>query len=67
MQIQELLMQRNRALFVGRSDALDAIRQHISSSDWKILHLHGPGGIRGIVKADTIEKLVSFRRVCRWP
>lgn len=45
MQIQELLIHRTRKLFVGREDLLDIMRQHISSSDWKILHLHGPGGI----------------------
>lgn len=45
MRIRELLNQRNRALFVGRDSAIDAMRQHISSSEWKILHFHGPGGI----------------------
>jgi len=45
MHIQKLLIERTGALFVGRKDLLDAMLQHISSSDWKILHLHGPGGI----------------------
>lgn len=45
MFVQDWLIHQTKSLFVGRKDLMSAIRSHAASTEWKLLHLYGPGGI----------------------
>jgi hypothetical protein len=43
--IGELLLERQRSLFVGREKEFAMLEQALSDPDWQLLNIHGPGGI----------------------
>ncbi len=45
MNIRNLLLERQRSLFVGREEEFAILHQAISDPDWQLIHIHGPGGI----------------------
>lgn len=45
MHIQELLLDRQRQLFVGRGAVFDGLAAWMDGPDWQLLNIHGPGGI----------------------
>jgi len=59
MRIQELLLERQRSLFVGRARELDLLQDLVRrpGEDWHLLHVHGPGGIG----KSTLLRLVAER------
>lgn len=46
-QIRDLLAETEKQLFVGRKRELGVMRQELANDNakWRLLHLHGPGGI----------------------
>lgn len=45
MNIGDLLIEQQKSSFVGRSEEMALLMQCMSSPAWKLLHIHGPGGI----------------------
>lgn len=45
MRVSDLLLQRQRTLFVGRKEQLDFLAKTIFSPEWQLLNVYGPGGI----------------------
>lgn len=47
MRIQDLILERQRSLFVGRARELRLLQELVTcpADDWHLLHIHGPGGI----------------------
>lgn len=43
--VSDLLLERQRSLFVGRKEQLDLLARTVSWPEWRLLHLYGPGGI----------------------
>lgn len=45
MRVSDLLLERLRSLFVGREEQLDLLAKTVSSPEWQLLNIYGPGGI----------------------
>lgn len=45
MNIGDLLIEQQKSSFVGRSEEMAILQQCLSNPAWKLLHIHGPGGI----------------------
>lgn len=59
MRIHDLILERQRSLFVGRARELTILRDLVNQprEDWHLLHIHGPGGIG----KSTLLRLVAGR------
>lgn len=45
MRVSDLLLKRQRSLFVGRGEQLDLLAKTVSSPEWQLLNIYGSGGI----------------------
>lgn len=45
MHIGDLLIEQQKSSFVGRSEEMALLKHCLASPAWKLLHIHGPGGI----------------------
>lgn len=45
MRVSDLLLKRQRSLFVGREEQLELLAKTVSSPEWQLLNIYGSGGI----------------------
>lgn len=45
MRVHNLLLDRQRRLFVGRAAVLNDLQHWLEAPEWQLLNIHGPGGI----------------------
>lgn len=64
MRISDLLQKQQRSLFVGREEQLVLLTNTLSSPDWQLLSIYGPGGIGKTtllrIFAQTIDPVRCF-------